>query len=66
MVKYIFFSFIGNKTSKKKSWNEYEINTTTTVFEQNIINMKLPSSYEIREFLKEHPNIMRTEAQIRA
>lgn len=43
-------------------WNEYEINATATVFEQNVINMKLPSSFEIREFLKKHLNIMRTEA----
>ncbi|KAK0076291.1 hypothetical protein PV326_010904 [Microctonus aethiopoides] len=48
----------GNETSKKIRWNEYEINTTSTVFEQNVMNMKLPSSSEIREFLKKHPKIM--------
>ncbi|KAK0169694.1 hypothetical protein PV328_010339 [Microctonus aethiopoides] len=53
------------KTSKKIRWTEYEINTTSTVFEHNLTNMKLPSSHEIREFLKNHPKIIRTEAQIR-
>ncbi|KAK0178566.1 hypothetical protein PV327_007444 [Microctonus hyperodae] len=56
---------IETKHQKKKIWSEYETNTTATVFEQNVMNMKLPSSFEIREFLKKHPNIMRTEAQIR-
>ncbi|KAK0070807.1 hypothetical protein PV326_002072, partial [Microctonus aethiopoides] len=55
----------GTKTSKKIRWTEYEINTTNTVFEHNLTNMKLPSSREIREFLKNHPKIIRTEAQIR-
>ncbi|KAK0161644.1 hypothetical protein PV327_010097 [Microctonus hyperodae] len=53
------------KTSKKIRWTDYEVNAASTVFASNLTNMKLPSSFEIREFLRKHPNVTRTKAQVR-